>query len=236
MRLSRASTWRWPRSSIEQMRKKTSVMGTSTPKGMPVVVTPSARKGWLRILAIGRRGCSKATPFSNAVECISSRAADGVGHRLGSHSQPVAAASSTIESITEFRVRAGRGMAIASKGSMSAMETSSSASAWGRSCKTSFDFEQFALVGQSDAAFQPMMDIGLGEPPLAADLAARQLAAIGQLCHLLRGQVEVSGQGVNVEVVGGHDIMFADRPTFFKTEGDKFRLDRAAEIRTIRAG
>ena len=117
------------------------------------------------------------------------------------------------------------------------METSSSGGPAGADrCRNVLHFDQFPLVGQSDPRFQPMMDIGPGKPPLAGDLAARQLAAIGQPGHLLWGQVEVSGQGVEVEVVGGHGIMFADRPEFFKTEGDKFHLDRAAEIRTIRPG
>ena len=43
-RLSRANTRRCPRSSIEQIRKKTSVKGPSPPKGMPLLVQPKRQK------------------------------------------------------------------------------------------------------------------------------------------------------------------------------------------------
>jgi len=43
------------------------------------------------------------------------------------------------------------------------------------------DFDQPFFVGQADAVLDPMMDVGLGESPLSADLAARQFTAVASL-------------------------------------------------------
>jgi hypothetical protein len=58
-------------------------------------------------------------------------------------------------------------------------------------------FERSQLVvfpHEPDPRFEPVMDLGLAEPPLARDLAARDLVAVSELEHLLRGHVQVGGE------------------------------------------
>ena len=168
--------------------------GAPPPKGMPLLVHPSAKSGWLRIFAIGRRGCNSATPFSSAVVCMSSRAFTASAISLASQSQPVCAASSTIESMTELRVRAqkrhGDGLDRQHLGDADLVLVLRR----GRTLQDGLDLEQLRLVRQPDPLLEPVVDVGLGKPPLAGHLPPRQLAPLRQLDHLLGGKVQVAGQ------------------------------------------
>ena len=126
---------------------------------------------------------------------MSSRAFTASAISLASQSQPVRAANSTIESITELRVRASSGTAMASIGSISAMRISSLVFRRGRPLQHGLDLEQLQLVRQADPPLEPMVDVGLGESPLAGHLPARQFAALRQLDHLLGGQGADIGPG-----------------------------------------
>ena len=75
-----------------------------------------------------------------------------------------------------------------------------------RAAEHAFHFQQLFFVGEADAAFEPMVDVGLGEFPFPAHLAARQLAAVCQLGHLLRRKVEVAGQSMEIKVAVWHGI------------------------------
>ena len=152
--------------------------------------------------AIGRRGCNRATPLSKAVVCRSSRALTASAISLVSHSQPVRAANSTIESITELRVRATSGTAMASGGSRSATRISSLAGAARR--KHGLDLEQLGFVRRPDPPLQPMVYVGLGKSPLAADFPPRQLSALHQPDYLFGSQMEITCQAGNVKIAVGH--------------------------------
>ena len=73
-----------------------------------------------------------------------------------------------------------------------------------RTAEHAFDFQQLLLIGQADTSLEPVMDVGLGELPFPAHLAARQLAAVRQLGHLLRCKVQVAGQSLEIEVAIWH--------------------------------
>ena len=66
-----------------------------------------------------------------------------------------------------------------------------------------------------------MMDFGLGEFPLPAHLAARQVAAVRQLGHLLGRQVEVAGQSITLKfLLYGIVLWSLARAGFVKWAGE----------------
>ncbi len=91
------------------------------------------------------------------------------------------AASSVIRPITLPRVRASSGISIASELQQVGDRNLLDVGHFGRPIERAFHVHERLVIGEADAIFEPMVDFRGGEPPLAADAPAGQLAAFGQL-------------------------------------------------------
>ena len=119
---------------------------------------------------------SSATPLSSAVECISSRARTASAIFAGSHSKCVRAASSVI--FDESRCRGCGHRA----GLRSPRFSTNPRSKLLRHRRRPRDRVRLPcargfVIGKPDAIFEPMVNFGGRESPLAADAPGRQLAA-----------------------------------------------------------
>ena len=85
------------------------------------------------------------------------------------------------------------------------MEISSAIVRRAGAIERAFHLHQRLVIRQADAIFEPMVDLGGREPPLAADAPARQLAALCQLHYRRRHHVQVCGQPIDVEVFLSHE-------------------------------
>ena len=96
------------------------------------------------------------------------------------------------------------------------METSFSCGADARAAQYTLDFQKLRFVGGPDAAFEPVVDVGLGELPFSAHLAAGKLSAVRQLGHLVGRQVEITGEPLQIEIAMRHGNMVAYRAAIVK--------------------
>ena len=184
--------------------KKTSVRPPrGLPNGMPWLVRPSAKSGCARMPASGRRGCNSATPLSKAVGCISSRPAPlrPSGPTSHSHVGPRG-------ELHHFGNHRAAGAGFERNGDR--LDRQHGGDAWpfivgsGGAAENVLHLNQLVIVRETDAVLNPMMDIGLREPPLPTDLAAGNLAAVREPGDLRRREVQVSGQTIKIKISFRH--------------------------------
>ena len=87
-----------------------------------------------------------------------------------------------------------------------------------------FDVLELLVVEAAHGDAEPLVDLGPREPPGAADLPARQLAAGGQLLQLAGIAAQVAGQLIEVHGFAAHTRTLLSRVGSVPGVGSRLRL------------